>query len=208
MIIDFFSAGFDVFSSPLALILTFTGIIVGLVVGAIPGLGPLMGIILLLPVAIGLPAVAAMGFLIAIFVGGSCGGSISAIAGTGDIGGDWQQEPLDGTLWFDTRQGRLFVAAEGQYWQTNGGDGLAHVSASAPTNPPVIGSTWFDTVNQVLYVFVGNGLWEIVKGAGEITLTTATLPLSIAKSTFDLYEPNIIPKVDPAVMGVQKDFNE
>ena len=79
MIIDFFSAGFDVFSSPLALILTFTGIIVGLVVGAMPGLGPLMGIILLLPVAIGLPAVAAMGFLIAIFVGGSCGGSISAI---------------------------------------------------------------------------------------------------------------------------------
>ena len=79
MIIDFFSAGFDVFSSALALILTFTGIIVGLVVGAMPGLGPLMGIILLLPVAIGLPAVAAMGFLIAIFVGGSCGGSISAI---------------------------------------------------------------------------------------------------------------------------------
>ena len=79
MIIEFFSAGFDVFSSPLALILTFTGIIVGLVVGAMPGLGPLMGIILLLPVAIGLPAVAAMGFLIAIFVGGSCGGSISAI---------------------------------------------------------------------------------------------------------------------------------
>jgi putative tricarboxylic transport membrane protein len=38
-----------------------------------------MGIILLLPVAIGLPPVAAMGFLIAIFVGGSCGGSISAI---------------------------------------------------------------------------------------------------------------------------------
>ncbi len=51
----------------------------GLLVGALPGLGPLMGIILLLPVAIGLPPVAAMGLLIAIFVGGSCGGSISAI---------------------------------------------------------------------------------------------------------------------------------
>jgi putative tricarboxylic transport membrane protein len=79
MILEFFSAGFDVFTSPLALILTFTGIIVGLIVGAMPGLGPLMGIILLLPVAISLPAVPAMGFLIAIFVGGSCGGSISAI---------------------------------------------------------------------------------------------------------------------------------
>ena len=79
MIFDFLSAGLDVFLSPLALGLTFAGIIVGLIVGAMPGLGPLMGIILLLPVAIGLPPVAAMGFLIAIFVGGSCGGSISAI---------------------------------------------------------------------------------------------------------------------------------
>ncbi|MCR9137685.1 MAG: tripartite tricarboxylate transporter permease [Alphaproteobacteria bacterium] len=79
MIFDFLSAGLDVFLSPIALGLTFAGIVVGLVVGAMPGLGPLMGIILLLPVAIGLPPVAAMGFLIAIFVGGSCGGSISAI---------------------------------------------------------------------------------------------------------------------------------
>ena len=79
MILDFLSVGLDVFLSPLILTLPFTGIVVGLVVGAMPGLGPLMGIILLLPVAIGLPPVGAMGFLIAIFVGGSCGGSISAI---------------------------------------------------------------------------------------------------------------------------------
>jgi len=79
LILDFLSAGLDVFLSPLALGLTFAGIMIGLVVGAMPGLGPLMGIVLLLPVAIGLPPVAAMGFLIAIFVGGSCGGSISAI---------------------------------------------------------------------------------------------------------------------------------
>ena len=79
MIFEFLSAGLDVFLSPLAFGLTFAGIIIGLIVGAMPGLGPLMGIILLLPVAIGLPPVPAMGFLIAIFVGGSCGGSISAI---------------------------------------------------------------------------------------------------------------------------------
>ena len=133
--------------------------------------------------------------------------------GTGEIGGDWQEEPPDGSLWFDTRQGRLFVAADGNYWQTNGGDGLAHVSDSVPTNPPVIGSTWFDTVNEVLYVYVGkdddgNGLWQIVKGAGELTQTTATLPLSIAKSTFSLYQPTIIPDVPIDQMGVQKDYNE
>lgn len=55
------------------------GLIVGLVVGALPGLGPLMGIILLLPYAITFAPVQAMGFLIAIYVGGSCVWAISAI---------------------------------------------------------------------------------------------------------------------------------
>ncbi|MBG6154268.1 putative tricarboxylic transport membrane protein [Labrenzia sp. EL_159] len=79
MLFESLLAGFQLFLTPLAIGLTFIGILIGLLVGAMPGLGPLMGIILLLPVAIGLPPVAAMGFLIAIFVGGSCGGSISAI---------------------------------------------------------------------------------------------------------------------------------
>jgi len=79
MLLESLTAGFDLFFTPLAIGLTFIGILIGLLVGALPGLGPLMGIILLLPVAISLPPIAAMGFLIAIFVGGSCGGSISAI---------------------------------------------------------------------------------------------------------------------------------
>jgi putative tricarboxylic transport membrane protein len=79
MLIDSLASGFHLFLTPLAIGLTFVGILIGLFVGALPGLGPLMGIILLLPVAISMPPVAAMGFLIAIFVGGSCGGSISAI---------------------------------------------------------------------------------------------------------------------------------
>lgn len=79
MLFESLLAGFQLFLTPLAIGLTLIGILIGLLVGAMPGLGPLMGIILLLPVAIGLPPVAAMGFLIAIFVGGSCGGSISAI---------------------------------------------------------------------------------------------------------------------------------
>lgn len=79
MLVDAILSGYTLFMTPLAIGLTLLGVIFGLVVGALPGLGPLMGIILLLPVAIGLPPVAAMGFLIAIFVGGSCGGSISAI---------------------------------------------------------------------------------------------------------------------------------
>jgi hypothetical protein len=129
------------------------------------------------------------------------------------IGGGWIEKPADGTLWFDTRQGRLFIADDGDFWQTNGGDGLTHVSDSVPTNPPVIGTTWFDTVNEVLYVYVGtdadgNGLWQVVKGAGELTQTTATLPLAIGRSTFEIYTPTIIPAPDPTLMRVQKDFNE
>lgn len=79
MLLNSLTSGFELFFTPLAIGLTLLGVLFGLLVGALPGLGPLMGIILLLPVAITLPPLAAMGFLIAIFVGGSCGGSISAI---------------------------------------------------------------------------------------------------------------------------------
>ncbi|NIY83712.1 tripartite tricarboxylate transporter permease [Vibrio hepatarius] len=55
------------------------GTVLGLLVGVFPGLGPLMGMILLLPFAYQLPPVAGIGLLVAIFIGGSCGGAISAI---------------------------------------------------------------------------------------------------------------------------------
>ena len=76
MLVESLLSGFGLFMNPLALGLTLLGVLFGLLLGALPGLGPLMGIILLLPVAIGLPPVTAMGLLIAIFVGGSCGSSI------------------------------------------------------------------------------------------------------------------------------------
>ena len=57
----------------------------------------------------------------------------------GNIDGDWQQQPPNGSLWFDTRQGRMFIAIDGEYVQTNGGDGISHVGSEPPTNPPVIG---------------------------------------------------------------------
>lgn len=72
-------AGATLFSSPLAIGMTAIGCFLGLVIGVLPGLGPLMGIILLLPVAFHLPPAAAMGLLISIYVGSSCGGAISAI---------------------------------------------------------------------------------------------------------------------------------
>ena len=75
----------------------------------------------------------------------------------GSIDGNWTELPPDGNLWFDTRQGRLFVSIDGQYWQTNGGDGLAYVSESIPSQQPVIGSTWYDTYNEIMYVWCDDG---------------------------------------------------
>ncbi|SNS85292.1 tripartite tricarboxylate transporter permease [Tropicimonas sediminicola] len=76
---DLLISGAGLIASPLVIILVALGCTGGLLVGALPGLGPLMGIILLLPAAFYLPPVAGMGMLIAIYVGGSCGGAISAI---------------------------------------------------------------------------------------------------------------------------------
>lgn len=76
---DLLSQGAQLFFNFEAVLLTVLGIIGGLVIGVLPGLGPLMGIVLLLPLAFHLPTIPAMGMLIAIYVGGSAGGSISAI---------------------------------------------------------------------------------------------------------------------------------
>ena len=131
------------------------------------------------------------------------------VDGDGNVGGDWQQRPPNGSLWFDTRQGRLFIAIDGSYYQTNGGDGIAHVDEEPPTAPPVVGATWYDTDTSLLYVYIGNNTWSAVVSDGDITITTATLPLAIARSTFDTpYQPQVLPDL-PSLeeMQVQKDYN-
>jgi putative tricarboxylic transport membrane protein len=79
MLFEAIVQGYDLFASPLVFALIVLGIVFGLIVGALPGLGPLMGIVLILPVAINLQPITAMSLLLGIYVGGSCGGSISAI---------------------------------------------------------------------------------------------------------------------------------
>ncbi|TGD41441.1 tripartite tricarboxylate transporter protein TctA [Pseudotabrizicola sediminis] len=76
---DLLTLGAPLFFTWQAVLLTAAGIVAGLFIGVLPGLGPLMGIVLMLPVAFHLPPIPAMGMLIAIYVGGSAGGSISAI---------------------------------------------------------------------------------------------------------------------------------
>ena len=143
----------------------------------------------------------------------------------GSIDGDWTVAPKDGNLWFDTRQGRLFVSIDGQYWQTNGGDGLAYVDDGVPAQQPVIGSTWFDTANNILYVWAGQEKqWQAVSGADDVAQTTATLPLAFKQRMFggptgegrgllpdDLPHvddfPSVLPPLDLNEQNVQSDFN-
>ena len=127
----------------------------------------------------------------------------------GSIDGSWQKPPQDGQLWFDTRQGRLFIAIDKEWVQTNGGDGIAHVGTAPPTNPPVIGQSWLEPESGLFYIYVGEGLWQAVVSDGDITITTATLPLAIARSAVaGPYEPQILPEL-PTIdqMQVQKDYN-
>ena len=143
----------------------------------------------------------------------------------GSIDGDWTINPKDGNLWFDTRQGRLFVSIDGQYWQTNGGDGLAYVDDGIPAQQPVIGSTWFDTANNILYVWTGQEKqWQAVSGADDVAQTTATLPLAFKQRMFggptgegrgilpDDFPhvddfPSVLPPLDLNEQNVQSDFN-
>ena len=127
----------------------------------------------------------------------------------GSVDGGWQEPPPDGSLWFDTRQGRLFIAIDEQYYQTNGGDGLAHVGPNPPVNPPVIGSQWLNTDTGLYYVYIGGGKWQAAISDGDITVTTATLPLAISRTTTtDSYEAKVLPEL-PTIeqMQVQKDYN-
>jgi hypothetical protein len=152
-----------------------------------------------------------------------------------DINGQpiWDEitPPDDGTLWFDTRQGRLFVAIDGDWIQTNGADGLAYVTpdANAPASSPVDGQFWWDSAHNTLYIFDGQWiqadgtisnindgnstpLWRVVnKDPDESLQTTLTLPLGNLGPRLALYDAindgGILPPIDPTDYNVQADYN-
>ena len=128
----------------------------------------------------------------------------------GSIDGGWQEIPRDGTLWFDTRQGRMFIAIDGEFVQTNGADGISHVGPNPPTNPPVVGQHWLNTTNNLFYVYLGEGTWQAITSEGDISLTTGTLPLERQNVLPDpAYTPTVLPPVPTGSdMQVQADLNE
>lgn len=119
------------------------------------------------------------------------------------VGGGYNPFPQQGSLWFDQRQGRLFVWESDGWYQTNGGDGLP----AAQSNPPdteVLGSLWYNTSNNSLYIWDGLS-WQLVS-ANEGAVNTATLPL--ANPTREIPSAaNFALLPDSTGMGVQSDLN-
>ncbi|MGM0823414.1 MAG: tripartite tricarboxylate transporter permease [Pseudomonadota bacterium] len=78
---DFLLQGFGVALSPMNLGLAFLGAMLGTLFGALPGIGPINGIAILMPLAytLGLPAESALILLAGIYTGAEYGGRMSSI---------------------------------------------------------------------------------------------------------------------------------
>ncbi|WP_110654831.1 tripartite tricarboxylate transporter permease [Salinicola halimionae] len=78
---DFLIQGFGVALTPLNLGLAFLGALLGTLFGALPGIGPINGIAILMPLAytLGLPAESALILLAGIYTGSEYGGRMSSI---------------------------------------------------------------------------------------------------------------------------------
>lgn len=78
---DFLIQGFAVALTPLNLGLAFLGALLGTLFGALPGIGPINGIAILMPLAytLGLPAESALILLAGVYTGAEYGGRMSSI---------------------------------------------------------------------------------------------------------------------------------
>ncbi|MCC5795480.1 MAG: tripartite tricarboxylate transporter permease [Chromatiales bacterium] len=72
-------SGIGTVMAPVPLLAIVAGILLGVMVGAMPGLSPSMGVALLVPFTYGMSPMIALILLVAIYIGASYGGSITAI---------------------------------------------------------------------------------------------------------------------------------
>ncbi|WP_024460955.1 tripartite tricarboxylate transporter permease [Marinimicrobium sp. LS-A18] len=77
--IELFAAGVWELLQPQVLIVLFLACIVGLVIGALPGLNATMAVAIILPLTFSFNAHLGMATLVAVYIGGICGGLVSAI---------------------------------------------------------------------------------------------------------------------------------
>jgi putative tricarboxylic transport membrane protein len=77
--VDAFIEGAQLVMTWRALVFIFVGVFLGLILGATPGIGPVPGIALLLPLTIEFEPWVALSMLFAIYIGGMYGGAVTAI---------------------------------------------------------------------------------------------------------------------------------
>ncbi len=119
------------------------------------------------------------------------------------IGSDFNPPPENGTLWFDERQGRLFIWMDDGFYQTNGGDGIPAVQEDPP-EAEVPGSLWYNTSTGTLYIYDGE-TWTVVGGS---TGATSTMNLPLANPTRNVLQQIISNFPDPSGLTTQADMNE
>ncbi len=71
--------GFSVAVTPFNLLLAFVGVFLGTIIGVLPGIGPMTGIALLIPITFGLPPNSAIILMAGIYYGAMYGGSTTSI---------------------------------------------------------------------------------------------------------------------------------
>ena len=139
----------------------------------------------------------------------------------------------DGSLWFDTRQGRLFVSIDDEWYQTNGADGLAIVTTSSArpeVEHYVPGQFWWDSSGNDLFIFDGiyelpdgtftddataggTAVWKLITdGLADAFQTTRTLPLGNVGPKIQTFADhglafNYITSPTPTEFHVQSDYN-
>jgi putative tricarboxylic transport membrane protein len=106
--IEHLISGFDAFASPMAWGAVLVGAFLGYLIGAIPGLGPSLGVALLIPFTYGMDPVASIVGLVALYTAAEYGGAISAVLinspGTAAaVATSWDGYPL-------TKQGKAGLA--------------------------------------------------------------------------------------------------
>ena len=71
--------GFGIAFSPFNIVMAVAGVIVGTLIGALPGVGPVSGVALLLPLTFGMPPTSAIIMLSALYAGTMYGGTITSV---------------------------------------------------------------------------------------------------------------------------------
>jgi putative tricarboxylic transport membrane protein len=71
--------GFSIALTPMNIVLAVAGVIVGTLIGALPGVGPVSGVALLLPLTFGMPPTSGIILLAAMYAGSMYGGTITSV---------------------------------------------------------------------------------------------------------------------------------